>query len=147
MGLYEYLAVEVPCASLDGTRVTEALPSETYDDDAGLFAMQDPHETSIRAARPKETHDDFGLDDLAFRDEGTVDTRTTGETYDDDPGLEQLGYLRLATDRSSNTADTYDDRGFELLADIGVPSESTILTKVEAETYDDDSGLGGLPAT
>ena len=117
IGLLVYLGRRVPDVGDDTTRVS--VVDETYDDDPAVATLVVPRFDASRV------------------------TEFTGETHDDDPGVSSLRFLggqrvRTATDRPTSVGQT----GSRPKA--VVPRSSTVHTRTEGETYDDDPGLGAL---
>lgn len=85
--------------------------------------------------------------------EGTRSTFTNAETFDDD-GCVAMEWqpIRDGTRHTSNDDETFDDDQFDLTLcqpDPGHYLHTTVITRTEPETYDDNPGADSLavPAT
>lgn len=116
--LFEYFAVDVPNSwSVESTEVTEQGPDE-YDA---------PHDL-LRSL------DFLGSDESTL----TVETRVDGDTYDkEEIELNSYELTEFATAITAST-DAYD-KDPEILSVPGGSNVETSTTKVDGETYDDQS--------
>ncbi len=125
--LLEYLSQPVPeMPGHRSTRITEA-DSDEYDAPGFAGDLGSPASEPTWAV--------------------TMETRDDADTYDDDVNLGGLAIPQASavTERSAFTSDTYDN---DVFADgVAIPHSAFVhssVTKVEAETYDDDSSLEPL---
>jgi len=114
----------------------------------GTPALEPAVDVSTARTASVEGVDPPGGDGLGvpfFRNAGSYQTRSDAETYDDHASAASLGIPASDTELSRSDGETYDS----VLVPVSMEAArsicmSTVLSKADSETFDEDTGRGGL---
>ncbi len=114
----------------------------------GTPAMELEVDVSTARTASLEGVDPPGVDSLGVPsggDGGTYQTRSDGETYDDHASVGALGISATGTELTHADGETYDvDLGLGFMDSNHSIRGSTVFSKSDSETFDEDSGRDGL---